>query len=141
MILAHGGGWTTTYGQLSQITAVTGETVEQGEVIGYVGATGRATGPHLHLELHEKEYHYPAVIDPAAFLDARLGEQQAPAPQPQPEPAPAQDNQPDAYAAQAVAWAVAEGLLRGDDTGNLRLHEPVTRQDVVVLLHRMKDLA
>ena len=45
VILAHGGGWTTTYGQLSQITAVTGETVERGEVIGYVGATGRATGP------------------------------------------------------------------------------------------------
>lgn len=45
VILAHGGGWTTTYGQLSQITAVTGETVEQGEVIGYVGATGGPPAP------------------------------------------------------------------------------------------------
>lgn len=62
VILAHGGGWTTTYGQLSQITAVTGETVEQGEVIGYVGATGRATGPHLHLELAENG----VPTDPAA---------------------------------------------------------------------------
>lgn len=62
VILAHGGGWTTTYGQLSQITAVTGETVEQGEVIGYVGATGRATGPHLHLDLAENG----VPTDPAA---------------------------------------------------------------------------
>lgn len=62
VILAHGGGWTTTYGQLSQITAVTGETVERGEVIGYVGATGRATGPHLHLELAENG----VPTDPAA---------------------------------------------------------------------------
>ena len=62
VILAHRGGWTTTYGQLSQITAVTGETVEQGEVIGYVGATGRATGPHLHLDLAENG----VPTDPAA---------------------------------------------------------------------------
>ena len=48
---------------------------------------------------------------------------------------------PTAYAREAVEWAVAEGLLRGDDTGNLRLHEPITRQDVVVLLYRVKSLA
>ena len=65
MILAHGFYRTTTYGQLSQITAVTGETVERGEVIGYVGATGRATGPHLHLELIYAGTH----LDPAYYID------------------------------------------------------------------------
>lgn len=62
VVLVHGGGWTTTYGQLSQIAAAAGETVEQGQVIGYVGATGRATGPHLHLELAENG----VPTDPAA---------------------------------------------------------------------------
>ena len=75
VILAHGGGWTTTYGQLSQITAVTGETVEQGEVIGYVGATGRATGPHLHLELAENGVHHGPggrLSGPGAVCDRQV---------------------------------------------------------------------
>ena len=134
-------GMLSLYAHLKSIAVTPGQDAAYDTQLGVEGATGNVTGAHLHLELHEKQYHYPATIDPAAFLDARLGEQQAPAPQPQPEPSPAQDNRPDAYARQAVEWAVAEGLLRGDDTGNLRLHEPITRQDVVVLLYRMKSLA
>ena len=137
----HEDGMLSLYAHLKSIAVTLGQDAAYDTQLGVEGATGNVTGAHLHLELHEKQYHYPATIDPAAFLDARLGEQQAPAPQPQPEPSPAQDNRPDAYAGQAVEWAVAEGLLRGDDTGNLRLHEPITRQDVVVLLHRMKSLA
>ena len=137
----HEDGMLSLYAHLKSIAVTLGQAVAYDTQLGVEGATGNVTGAHLHLELHEKQYHYPATIDPAAFLDARLGEQQAPAPQPQPEPSPAQDNQPDAYAREAVEWAVAEGLLRGDDTGNLRLHEPITRQDVVVLLYRVKSLA
>ena len=49
----HGGGYQTAYGHLQRIAANAGEAarVRAGKVIGYVGSTGRSTGPHLHYEL------------------------------------------------------------------------------------------
>jgi hypothetical protein len=46
------------------------------------------------------------------------------------------DNEPDAYAAEAVAKAAELGILRGNDRGNLMLRSPVTRQDVLVMMDR-----
>jgi murein DD-endopeptidase MepM/ murein hydrolase activator NlpD len=47
----HGHDVTTIYGHLSAIAIVPGEHVTRGQIIGYVGQTGRATGPHLHYEV------------------------------------------------------------------------------------------
>jgi murein DD-endopeptidase MepM/ murein hydrolase activator NlpD len=47
----HGNGITTRYGHLSGITVVDGEPIRKGQVLGYVGLTGRSTGPHLHYEV------------------------------------------------------------------------------------------
>lgn len=60
--LQHGSGLSTTYSHMSGIAVRPGELVQQGQVIGYVGATGLATGPHLHYELHR----YGQAIDPSA---------------------------------------------------------------------------
>lgn len=59
--LTHGAGLSTTYSHMSQVVARPGQLVQQGQVIGYVGATGLATGPHLHYELHQNG----SAIDPS----------------------------------------------------------------------------
>ena len=49
--LEHGGNMETRYGHMSRIAVAEGQIVHKGDVIGYVGSTGRSTGPHLHYEV------------------------------------------------------------------------------------------
>lgn len=49
-LIDHGNSLATLYGHQSQIVVQPGQTVERGELIGYVGSTGMSTGPHLHFE-------------------------------------------------------------------------------------------
>jgi peptidoglycan DL-endopeptidase CwlO len=51
VIIDHGGGLTSLYGHLSTVLVETGDVVLAGEVIGTVGSSGNATGPHLHFEI------------------------------------------------------------------------------------------
>jgi len=52
VIIKHPNGTETLYAHQSKISTTTGAEVSQGEIIGYVGSTGRSTGPHLHFEVH-----------------------------------------------------------------------------------------
>jgi murein DD-endopeptidase MepM/ murein hydrolase activator NlpD len=49
--LDHGGNMETRYGHMSRIAVAEGQRVRKGDVIGYVGSTGRSTGAHLHYEV------------------------------------------------------------------------------------------
>jgi murein DD-endopeptidase MepM/ murein hydrolase activator NlpD len=51
IVVKHGFGLTTRYGHLSRFVAKPGDEVKRGDVIGYVGSTGRSTGSHLHYEI------------------------------------------------------------------------------------------
>ena len=51
VVVAHGGGVRTLYAHLSKMSVKPGKSVGTGSTLGYVGASGRATGPHLHFEV------------------------------------------------------------------------------------------
>ncbi len=51
VLIDHGNGIQTLYGHLSGFAVTSGERVTRGQVIGYVGTSGRSTGPHLHYEV------------------------------------------------------------------------------------------
>ena len=73
----HVGALSSAYGHLSRIAAVVtpGTAVAQGQVIGYVGASGLATGPHLHFALY-REGQYLDPLQQMAAMQPRIPEQE-----------------------------------------------------------------
>jgi murein DD-endopeptidase MepM/ murein hydrolase activator NlpD len=65
VVIDHGGGVKSMYFHLDKITVQRDQVVKKGEVIGYVGATGRATGPHLHFGVRVNG----ARVDPLRLID------------------------------------------------------------------------
>ncbi|MCB0509743.1 MAG: M23 family metallopeptidase, partial [Bacteroidetes bacterium] len=53
IIIDHGYGYQTLYAHLSSFEIKAGDEVHRGQVIGYVGNTGKSVGPHLHYEVHK----------------------------------------------------------------------------------------
>jgi len=64
VIVDHGFGAATWYGHLSSFTAATGMRVKRGDLIGYVGVSGRTTGPHVHYEVRING----APVNPMRYL-------------------------------------------------------------------------
>lgn len=64
VMIDHGNGYTTLYGHMSSYAVSSGQSVSQGDTIGYVGSTGMSTGPHLHFEVRSGG----GRIDPEQFF-------------------------------------------------------------------------
>lgn len=66
ILIENGYGWATLYAHLDRFLVREGERIRQGQVIGAMGRTGRATGVHLHFEIRKNR----AAIDPLPLLPA-----------------------------------------------------------------------
>lgn len=64
IVLKHDEGLTVIYGHLSKVNVIQGQKVNTGDLIGFIGSTGRSTGPHLHYEIRKDN----EDIDPAPFI-------------------------------------------------------------------------
>ncbi|MBO4343567.1 MAG: peptidoglycan DD-metalloendopeptidase family protein [Clostridia bacterium] len=64
----HGGGLMTLYGHCSSLNVVSGQKVKRGDVIAYVGSTGRSTGNHLHFTTYKNGN----LVDPADYLGSKF---------------------------------------------------------------------
>lgn len=72
VVINHGYGYETLYGHMYRIKARAGQRVQRGDLIGYVGSTGKSTGPHCHYEVHKNGQ----KLDPAYFFYNDLSPQQ-----------------------------------------------------------------
>ena len=73
VVLDHGHGVHTVYGHLSGMIVMAGQHVSRGQVIGYVGQTGRSTGPHLHYEVRINN----VPVNPHKYLRSTFAEMTA----------------------------------------------------------------
>ena len=64
VIIDHGNGFQTLYGHMSSVSVGVGQSVNRGDVIGRMGATGRSSGVHLHFEIRQGG----AIVDPLGYL-------------------------------------------------------------------------
>ncbi|HEY0039993.1 MAG TPA: M23 family metallopeptidase [Flavisolibacter sp.] len=72
VVINHGYGYETVYGHMVRIKSRSGQKVKRGEVIGYVGSTGKSTGPHCHYEVKKNGQ----KLDPVYFFYNDLSPQQ-----------------------------------------------------------------
>jgi hypothetical protein len=73
VVINHGYGYQTLYGHMVRVKARVGQRVKRGEVIGYIGSTGKSTGPHCHYEVIKRGvkvdpvYYFYNDLTPAQF--------------------------------------------------------------------------
>jgi murein DD-endopeptidase MepM/ murein hydrolase activator NlpD len=72
VVINHGYGYETLYGHMFRVKARVGQHVKRGDLIGYVGSTGKSTGPHCHYEVHKNGQ----KLDPVYFFYNDLSPQQ-----------------------------------------------------------------
>ena len=129
VIIDHGDGLKSKLYHLAygSVCVEKGDAVKAGQRVGFMGSTGYSTGAHLHFQLEI----LGEPIDPMPFLtgevpEAAGGENDA----------ESMDNTPAEWAKDAVQWAIDRGILKGDEKGDLKLHDPCTREMMLVFLYR-----
>lgn len=110
-----------------------GKKVKAGDEIGVEGSTGYSTGSHCHLEVRNT---YGTKINPVTLCEFEI-ENKADTVWTVPEtPKRDLDNEPSDWSREAIEWAVENGIIKGDEHGDLMLRSNVTREQMIVFLHR-----
>lgn len=136
-------GYTVYYCHLSRRIAKIGDDIEEGDIIGVEGNTGYSFGSHCHIELRrgsqkcspDDEFSYCNIADyigipnEAGSYDYTEEEYAV----------IDMDNTPSEWAEDAVSWATENGIMYGDENGDLKLHDPVTREQMIVFLYRLYE--
>jgi hypothetical protein len=76
VVVDHDDNFSTLYGHFSRILVSSGQAVERGQLLGYGGSTGKATGKHLHFEVHQGD----TYVNPQRFLPVGGNDSPPPAP-------------------------------------------------------------
>lgn len=140
-------GKTLYYCHLSSRKVEQGQRVEAGDVLGVEGSTGYSFGSHCHFEVRAdgqvtvNAADYLGIANCAgAVYDAGDGWGERETEEPElsdgAEKDATTDSEPQAWAKEAVSWALERGILLGDGNGNLRLRSPCTREELLVFLYR-----
>jgi murein DD-endopeptidase MepM/ murein hydrolase activator NlpD len=65
----NGQMFTTVYAHMESRSVSAGQTVGQGQILGYMGSTGRSTGPHLHFEIHKGGWSKSNAVNPRNYIN------------------------------------------------------------------------
>ncbi|NET32403.1 MAG: M23 family metallopeptidase [Cyanothece sp. SIO1E1] len=64
VVVDHDYGYRTLYAHMSEMAVADGDQIQRGQLIGYIGSTGRSSGPHLHYSI----YHQGSTVDPKGYM-------------------------------------------------------------------------
>jgi len=87
VLVQHNDGTVSLYAHLSEVWVKAGDVIDLDTALGKIGASGNATGVHLHLEVHKESYHYPPrgsakencrwLLDPMEWLQEKINNSDA----------------------------------------------------------------
>lgn len=125
--IKHADGMVSLYAHLSSVAVKVGQSIKIGQKVGVMGATGNASGAHLHLELHQGRYRYPAkgsspltekdLVDAWAWIEDHIG---------------TDENKPSDWAKADWDWCKANRYLDGT-----RPKDGVTREELAAVIRRI----
>jgi len=112
------------------------ERVEEGDIIGIEGSTGYSTGSHCHFEVRDKNN---KQLNPAELLGIPnvAGEVITVNAKVITDNTETSDSIPAEWSREAVKWATKNGILQGNEKGDLMLRSTATREQIVTMLHRL----
>ena len=131
VIIEHKNGYVTKYFHLKKdtIKVLTGEEVKEGQIIAEMGTTGNSTGYHLHFQI---EYN-GNPLDPLPFITNAIKIEGQKDYKPW-------INQASEWFRNDVNWAVENGIIKGDGSGNYGLKDSITKEQMAAMLHRFYEL-